>query len=90
MAKSSPRRMQHRKQIAVTVHADVDRALRERARLSGLPLSRVVDLAVRRGLGLAEPAPPLPPQNVNPPRAAAAIAAERSEFPDDPPPEVSP
>jgi len=57
---------QPRPQLCVTVSPQVIDALRKRAQLSGLPVSRVADAALARGLGVQELPPPLPPRSEAP------------------------
>jgi hypothetical protein len=42
-----------RPKLATTLAPEVDAALRERARATGLPIGRVADAAIRIGLGLS-------------------------------------
>lgn len=55
----APTRRQRRDRpvLVLTLAADIDRAIRERAKQEGRPISRIADDAVRAGLGML-PAPP--------------------------------
>ena len=64
--------MARRKQITVQVAPVIERALRARAKASGLPLSRVVEAVARRGLGLDDLPAPVPPVQPEPPTTKAA------------------
>lgn len=65
--------MSDRVQIAATVARDVHAALRDRARATGMPFSRILDAAARRGLGLPETPmlPELAPRDEAEPKKAA-------------------
>jgi hypothetical protein len=49
-----------RQPINLRLAVDAIDALRERSELTGEPMSRIVDTAIRRTLGLPEPIPLLP------------------------------
>jgi len=70
-----------RKVFSVTLANDVRNAIEQRARETGVPMSRLLDLSVRRAFNLPSPPEPLPPEMAEERRAstlADQIADERA------------
>lgn len=53
--------MRNRPMLGVSVSADLDRAVRDAAARAGLPVARLAELALRRGLEVLATSPVIPP-----------------------------